>query len=111
MACHYQCSLEYIDQGRPRMSTLGISEEIAAALRDSMSPGDRVASWSLRWSLLCGQVVCAQCQAAQSANQTSEPFRHRSGCRARRDEQPLQELSTLLTGLGQPSAVRRSVWS
>lgn len=93
------------------MSTICVTEEIAAALRNSMSPGDRVASWTFRWSLVCGQLVCAQCQAAQPANQTDEAFSHRPGCMARRDEQPLQELAALLDGLGHASTVQRSMWS
>lgn len=78
------------------MTSNSVTDEIAAALRDSMSPRDRLASWTFRWSLLCGQLVCAQCQASQSANLPEASFVHRPGCRARRENQPWQELETLL---------------
>jgi hypothetical protein len=82
------------------MSSICVTDEIAAALRNSMSPSDRVAGWSFRWSLLCGQLICVQCQASQSANRSGEAFAHRPGCGARREEQPWQELASLLDGLG-----------
>lgn len=88
------------------MSSSGATDEIAAALRDSMSPRDRLAGWAFRWSLQSGQLVCAQCQASQSANQAEAAFVHRVGCCARRDEQPLHELACLLGAVGMRQAVR-----
>lgn len=73
-----------------------VTDEIAAALRDSMSPQDRLAGWTFRWSLLCGQLVCVQCQATQSANLPQTSFIHRPGCRARREDHPWQDLASLL---------------
>lgn len=90
-------------QGSPGMSTICVTDEIAAALRASMSPCDRIAGWTFRWSVQCGQIICQQCQASQSANQACEPFVHRPGCCARREGFPWRELSTLLGGAQQPS--------
>ncbi|QKZ05248.1 hypothetical protein [Pseudomonas eucalypticola] len=78
------------------MSDMGVMEEIAHALRNSMSPGDRLASWTFRWAVQGGQVVCTQCQAYQSATQPCAAFVHRPGCCARRDEYPWRELAALL---------------
>lgn len=78
------------------MGDLGVMDEIAQALRNSMSPGDRLASWTFRWALQDGQISCSRCQASQSANRPGEPFTHRQGCCARRDANPWQELAALL---------------
>ncbi len=81
------------------MGDMGVMDEIAQALRDSMSPGDRLASWSLRWAVQEGQITCSRCQAAQTVNQPGEVFTHRPGCCARREQSPWQELATLLARL------------
>lgn len=78
------------------MTSNSVTDEIAAALRESMNPRDRLASWAFRWSLSCGQLLCAQCQASQSANQPEAGFVHRPGCRARREDHPWHELEALL---------------
>jgi hypothetical protein len=89
------------------MTSNSVTEEIAAALRDSMSPPDRLAGWTFRWSLLCGQLVCVQCQASQSANQPEASFVHRPGCRSRRDDKPWQELQMLLGAVATRQPLRR----
>lgn len=89
------------------MTSNSVTDEIAAALGDSMSPRDRLASWTFRWSLQSGQLVCAQCQASQSANQPEVSFVHRPGCRARREDQPWQELETLLGAVAMRASRRR----
>lgn len=83
----------------------GVMDEIAKALNDSVNPCDRVAHWSLRWSLARGQLTCSRCQATQTTRQTAEPFVHRGAC-AGNDEHryPLQELSSLLLQLGPVSS-------
>jgi hypothetical protein len=89
------------------MTSNSVTDEIAAALRDSMSPRDRLASWTFRWSVLCGQLVCAQCQASQSANQLEASFVHRPGCRARREDKPWRELDSLLGAVAMRQPLRR----
>lgn len=81
------------------MSDMGVMDEIAQALRDSMSPGDRLASWSFRWTVEDGQITCSRCQATQTINQPAEVFNHRSTCSARREQHPWQELAALLVRL------------
>jgi len=89
------------------MTSNSVTDEIAAALRDSMSPRDRLAGWAFRWSLQCGQLVCVQCQASQSANQPEASFVHRPGCRSRREDKPWQELEMLLGAVAIRSSMRR----
>ncbi|MDB6141214.1 MAG: hypothetical protein JWP80_258 [Pseudomonas sp.] len=84
------------------MPEISVIDQIATALRDSTLPGDRVSSWMCRWSLLCGQLICTQCQASQSAHQAAEQFLHQPGCMAMRgDAYPWQELAVLLNRLPQ----------
>lgn len=78
------------------MGDMGVMDEIAQALRDSMSPGDRLASWSFRWAVQDGQITCSCCQATQTINQPGEVFTHRPTCGARRDQHPWQDLASLL---------------
>ena len=78
------------------MGDMGVMDEIAQALRDSMSPSDRLAGWTFRWTVQDGRITCSQCQASQSANHPCEAFSHRPGCRARREQGPWQELAGLL---------------
>lgn len=85
--------------GDANMGDMGVMDEIAQALRDSMSPSDRLASWSFRWTVQDGRLACSQCQASQSANRPGEPFAHRPDCCARRDQQPWQDLAALLARL------------
>jgi hypothetical protein len=89
------------------MTSNSVTDEIAAALRDSMSPRDRLASWTFRWSLSCGQLVCVQCQASLSANQPESSFVHRPGCRERREDQPWRELESLLGAVAMHQPLRR----
>jgi len=88
------------------MGDMGVMDEIAQALHNSMSPGDRLASWTLRWTVQDGQLTCAQCQASQSANRPWEAFTHRPGCCARRDAYPWQALAQLLGRLAPQPAAR-----
>lgn len=82
------------------MPEISVIDQIATALRDSTNPSDRVSSWTCRWSLLRGLLICTQCQAAQSVSQAGEPFLHRPGCQSVRGEVcPWQELAMLLTRL------------
>ncbi|EIK95390.1 hypothetical protein PMM47T1_16415 [Pseudomonas sp. M47T1] len=81
------------------MGDMGVMDEIAQALRNSMSPGDRLASWSFRWAVQDGRLTCSQCQASQPVNQPAQAFSHRPGCCARRDQSPWQELALLLERL------------
>jgi hypothetical protein len=81
------------------MSSNSALGEIAAALAECMSPRDRLAGWSFRWSLSDGQLTCSQCQASQSAHRAGEAFAHRAGCHARRDENPWDELANLMARL------------
>ncbi|WP_397453353.1 hypothetical protein [Pseudomonas sp. NA-150] len=84
------------------MPEMSVIDQIATALRDSTIPSDRVSSWMCRWSLMRGQLICTQCQAAQSAEQADERFIHRPGCIAvRGDGYPWQELAELLNRLPQ----------
>lgn len=79
------------------MPDISVIDQIAAALRDSAVPSDRISSWMCRWSLLRGQLVCNQCQSAQPATQAGQAFMHRAGCAATRSNlYPLQELAALL---------------
>lgn len=79
------------------MAELSVIDQIAAALRDSALPGDRISSWMCRWSLSRGQLLCNQCQAAQPVVQAGQAFNHFSGCVATRSNlYPLQELAALL---------------
>ncbi|MDE1169575.1 MAG: hypothetical protein PW845_30385 [Pseudomonas sp.] len=78
------------------MSSISVTDEIAAALRASMSPCDRIAGWTFRWSVQCGQIICQQCRASQLASQPGEMFVHRAGCCARREDFPWRELAALL---------------
>lgn len=78
------------------MPSIAVTQEMAVALRNSTSPADRLASWTLRWSLFSGLLQCMHCQASQLANRCGEGFMHRPGCCASREKQPWQELAALL---------------
>ncbi|WP_213881524.1 hypothetical protein [Pseudomonas sp. dw_358] len=79
----------------------GVMDEIASALSDSVNPCDRVAYWSLRWSLARGQLTCSRCQASQTTRQGAEPFLHRGACPGNDEHRyPFQELAALLLQLG-----------
>lgn len=85
------------------MSDNSVINEIAAAMSESVCPGNRLASWAFRWSLLRGQLICNQCQASQSASQCCDAFCHRQGCSAGRDDPyPWRELAGLLGRVGLP---------
>jgi len=86
------------------MSDPSVIDQIAAALRESSNPADRVTSWMCHWSLYRGQLQCSQCQAVQMPQAASEPFVHRAGCMAAGGEAyPWQELAALLCRLPQRS--------
>lgn len=85
------------------MSDNSAINEIALAMSESVCPGDRLASWAFRWSLLRGQLICSQCQASQPASQACDAFCHRNGCSAGRHElYPWRELAELLGRVGLP---------
>lgn len=100
--------------------------DIAAALGESISPCDRLAHWTLRWTLAHGQLTCNRCHASQATRQASEPFAHRSAClgaagqsyplpgfalpESARQEFPLLELSELLERLPRQPTPTANDW-
>lgn len=91
----------------------GVINEIATALHDSVNPCDRVAYWSLRWSLARGQLSCSRCQATQMTRQAGDPFLHRGACPGNDEHRyPLQELAALLQQLAalNPGGISPGDW-